>query len=148
MLRAVSFIKLGRKICERNLIAAKCAESRWGRGDGQLRSGLQPIRGQVMWTTDQSDACKLQAETVKITAVNTQAGWTLRPGPRLVCKYCCRFGFYPGSQARWHPARTVYRRSLTNNQLRQTYSAIIYTNRRPGPLNMNTVCIVSVKTHH
>ena len=56
--------------------------------DGQQRSALRPMRGQVRWASDQSEACKLQAETVKITAVKycSLAGeW--RPGPGLVCKY-------------------------------------------------------------
>ena len=98
---SVSVIRMRRKISQRNLRAEKCAESRccaeemvtWGQVSSQseARSG---------WTTDQSEAGKLQAETVKITAVNTQAmagHWC--PRPRLVCKYCCRFGFYPGTQA-------------------------------------------------
>ena len=65
IIQLLNFWKRKEKTSERDLRSAECAESRCG----HLRSGPQPIRGQVRWSTDQSEASILQAETLKITAV-------------------------------------------------------------------------------
>ena len=66
---------------------------------GQVSSQSEARSG---WTTDQSEAYKLQAETVKITAVNTQAmAEPDAPSQGWFANIVADLAF---TQARWHPA--------------------------------------------